>query len=202
LLQKLGAELVEWSPLEDAKLPEGLRGMYLGGGFPEVFAQQIAENTSAIVAVRTAIISGMPTIAECGGLMYLCEQIVDFEGKSWPMVGVLPATAVMGKSLTLGYRRAVALQDSLLVNVGTTIRGHEFHRSHLESPPEDPLFQTYRYDTEENMGYEGWSVPHNLHASYVHMHWGATPEIPQRFLELCSTELGSKEVRECGVRSY
>jgi cobyrinic acid a,c-diamide synthase len=185
LLQKLGAELVEWSPLSDTKLPEDVRGMYFGGGFPEVFAQQLGENTRACVAVKTAILSGMPTIAECGGLMYLCDQIVDFKGISWPMVGILPATAMMGKGLTLGYRRAVALQNSLLVDAGTTICGHEFHRSGLESPPVNPLFQTYRYDTRENTGYEGWSMPRNIHASYLHMHWGATPEIPQRFLQKC-----------------
>ncbi len=185
LLQQLGAELVFWSPLEDTGLPEGVQGMYFGGGFPEVFAEQLAENTYARSAIKTAILMGMPTIAECGGLMYLCEQIVDFEGKSWSMVGVLPTIAVMSGRLTLGYRRAVALQDSLLVKAGTTVYGHEFHRSHLKSNPDQPLFQTYRFDYEESTGYEGWCSLGNLHASYVHLHWGACPEIPQRFLKNC-----------------
>jgi cobyrinic acid a,c-diamide synthase len=183
LLQELGAELVFWSPLEDTKLPFGVQGMYFGGGFPEIFAQQLAENTSTRNAIRTAIFGGMPTIAECGGLMYLCEEVVDFEGKSWPMVGVLPTTAVMDKRLTLGYRRAVALSNSLLLDAGTTACGHEFHRSSLILEPSQPLFKTYRYDSEEFTGYEGWSSLDNLHASYVHMHWGATAEIPKRFLE-------------------
>jgi cobyrinic acid a,c-diamide synthase len=183
LLQELGAELVFWSPLEDTKLPFGLQGMYFGGGFPEIFAQQLAENTSTRDAIRTAIFKGMPTIAECGGLMYLCEQVIDFEGKSWPMVGVLPTTAVMDKRLTLGYRRAVALSNSLLFDAGMTVCGHEFHRSGLILEPSQPLFKTYRYDNEEFTGYEGWSLLDNLHASYVHMHWGATAEIPKRFLE-------------------
>jgi cobyrinic acid a,c-diamide synthase len=126
LLQQLGAELVFWSPLEDVGLPENVQGMYFGGGFPEVFAQQLAENANARYTVKTAILSGMPTIAECGGLMYLCEQIVDFEGKSWSMVGVLPTTAEMGGRLTLGYRRGVALQDSLVVRAGTTVYGMSF----------------------------------------------------------------------------
>jgi cobyrinic acid a,c-diamide synthase len=182
ILQQLGAELVFWSPLEDA-VPENIHGMYFGGGFPEVFAQQLAENTSTRVAIRKAILSGVPTIAECGGLMYLCEEIIDFAGKSWPMVGILPTTAVMDKRLTLGYRRAIALQDSLLITAGTTVCGHEFHRSHLISEPSQPLFQTYRYDTKESTGQEGWFLLPNLHASYIHMHWGATREIPQRFLE-------------------
>ncbi|MCP6759350.1 MAG: cobyrinate a,c-diamide synthase [Fischerella sp. CENA71] len=191
LLQKLGAELVFWSPLEDSGLPEGVQGMYFGGGFPEVFAQALAENTVVKAAIQTAILAGMPTIAECGGLMYLCEQVIDFAGKSWSMVGVLPTTAVMSGRLTLGYRRAVVLQDSLLANAGTTVYGHEFHRSYLMSNFEQPLFQTYRFDNEEFTGCEGWgsNLPHlNLHASYIHMHWGASPEIAQRFLRCCLGE--------------
>ena len=185
LLQQLGAELVFWSPLEDAAIPKDVQGMYFGGGFPEVFAQQLAENTSVCDAVKTAILQGMPTVAECGGLMYLCEQIIDFEGKSWSMAGVLPTSAVMGGRLTLGYRRAVALQDNLLVKAGTSIYGHEFHRSHLTLNPTQPLFETSRYDCEENMGCEGWGLPANVHASYVHLHWGESGEIPQQFLQEC-----------------
>ncbi|RCJ28170.1 cobyrinic acid a,c-diamide synthase [Nostoc sp. ATCC 43529] len=185
LLQQLGAELVYWSPLVDPGLPKDVQGMYFGGGFPEVFAQQLAENISARDAVKTAVLKGMPTIAECGGLMYLCDKIIDFENKSWSMAGVLPTSALMGGRLTLGYRRAVALQDNLLVKTGETVYGHEFHRSHLTSTPSQPLFETYRYDTEENMGYEGWALPVNVHASYVHLHWGQTPEIPQQFLKQC-----------------
>ncbi|NEU74701.1 cobyrinate a,c-diamide synthase [Hassallia byssoidea VB512170] len=183
LLQQLGAELIFWSPLEDA-LPKNVQGMYFGGGFPEVFAEQLAENTSAREAVKTGILAGIPTIAECGGLMYLCEEIVDFQGLSWSMVGVLPTKSVMGGRLTLGYRRAVALQDNLLVDAGASIYGHEFHRSRLIPEPNLPLFQTYRCDSEEATGDEGWSLS-NLHASYIHMHWGACPEIPQRFLAQC-----------------
>ena len=101
------------------------------------------------------------------------------------MVGVIPTSACMGGRLTLGYRRAVALKDSLLLDTGTTVYGHEFHRSSLETTSQQPLFQTYRYDCEENMGYEGWNLPANLHASYVHLHWGASVEIPQRFIQQC-----------------
>ena len=185
LLEELGAQLVFWSPLEDAELPENIQGMYFGGGFPEVFAPQLAENTNVLLSVKTAILSGIPTIAECGGLMYLCKQIIDFAGKSWSMTGVLPTTTVMDKRLSLGYLRAVASEDSILLPKGKMVCGHEFHRSHLISSSDKPLWQTYRYDTEEFTGDEGWVLPSNLHASYVHLHWGATPEIPQRFLEFC-----------------
>ncbi|MEH2448458.1 MAG: cobyrinate a,c-diamide synthase [Nostoc sp.] len=187
LLQNLGAELVFWSPLEDAGIPKDVQGMYFGGGFPEVFAQQLAENISVRDAVKTAILKGMPTVAECGGLMYLCEQIIDFEGKSWSMAGVLPTSAVMGGRLTLGYRRAVALQDNLLVKAGTTVYGHEFHRSLLTLTPTQPLFETSRYDCEENMGCEGWGLSANVYASYVHLHWGVSGEIPQRFIKRCKS---------------
>ncbi|MFN6531015.1 cobyrinate a,c-diamide synthase [Nostoc sp. ChiSLP03a] len=192
LLQQLGAELVFWSPLEDAGIPKDIQGMYFGGGFPEVFAQQLAENSSVRHAVKTVILKGMPTIAECGGLMYLCEQIIDFEGKSWSMAGVLPTSAVMGGRLTLGYRRAIALQDNLLVKANTTVYGHEFHRSHLTLTPTQPLFETSRYDCDENMGCEGWGLPANIYASYVHLHWGESREIPQQFLQECLKVASSK----------
>jgi cobyrinic acid a,c-diamide synthase len=185
LLEELGAELVFWSPLSDTSLPENVQGLYFGGGFPEVFAQELAANTSALDLVRTKVLEGVPTIAECGGLMYLCEKIIDFEGEAWPMVGILPTAAMMDKRLTLGYRRGVALEESLLVDAGTTVYGHEFHRSRLVSEADKPLFETHRVDCEEFTGYEGWNITNTVYASYIHMHWGARPEIPLRFLANC-----------------
>lgn len=184
LLQKFGAELVFWSPIKD-NLPKHIQGMYFGGGFPEVFAQELSNNIGAIKSVKAAINAGMPTIAECGGLMYLCEKIIDFEGKAWAMVGALPTQAIMDKRLTLGYRRAVTLQKNFLLDTNTVIYGHEFHRSHLLSDLKAPIFETYRVDTEEPTGLEGWSTQFNLHASYIHQHWGNSIEIPQRFLKYC-----------------
>ncbi|RUT06518.1 cobyrinic acid a,c-diamide synthase [Dulcicalothrix desertica PCC 7102] len=185
LLQKFGAELVFWSPIKD-NLPKHIQGMYFGGGFPEVFAQELSNNIGAIKSVKAAINTGMPTIAECGGLMYLCEKIIDFEGKACPMVGALPTQAVMDKRLTLGYRRAVTLHKNFLFDTNTVIYGHEFHRSHLLCNSKAPTFETYRVDTEEPTGLEGWSTQFNVHASYIHQHWGSSPEIPQRFLKYCA----------------
>ena len=181
LLQQLGAELVFWSPLTD-ELPKGIQGLYFGGGFPEVFAQQLAENKLACESVRHAILTGMPTYAECGGLMYLCEQIVDFEKKSWSMVGILPTTAIMSGRLTLGYRQATVLQDSPIFGAGATVWGHEFHRSHLSEKPTKPLFQLRGYHSPVTE--EGWRL-HQVHASYVHLHFGARPEIPRQFIQNC-----------------
>jgi cobyrinic acid a,c-diamide synthase len=184
LLEQLGAELVYWSPLADLELPADVQGLYFGGGFPEVFAATLAENQAARESVRRAIAAGIPTYAECGGLMYLSEAIVDFEGRSWSMVGVLPTTATMGDRLTLGYRYAVSLEDSPLMAAGTTVWGHEFHRSRLSTPPQPGLYQVRGYDPQSSVQREGWRS-HQVHASYVHLHWGAQPELPRRFLHQC-----------------
>lgn len=183
-LAQAGAELVFWSPLADARLPEAVSGLYFGGGFPEMFAAALAENRAAQQAVRSAILAGMPTYAECGGLMYLSQAIVDFEQQAWPMVGVLPTTTQMGKRLTLGYRRAVAQQDSPLLSSGTTVWGHEFHRSTQVTEPDPPLYQIQGYDCRSATTGEGWQQK-QLHASYVHLHWGARPDLPARFVACC-----------------
>ncbi len=215
LLQELGATLVFWSPLRDAHLPEGVQGLYLGGGFPEMFAAQLGANSAARQAVKTKILAGMPTYAECGGLMYLCQQITTFEGQCFPMVGVLPTEARMGQRLTLGYRRAIAQRHSPSVRRGQPVWGHEFHRSYLTRPPSTPVLAwegigmesrdiLSPLDSAFDASLQGeasssqngdsevapppldqaWNLP-NLHASYLHLHWGATPEIAQRFLDCC-----------------
>ncbi len=181
LLTELGAELVAWSPMRD-RLPEGVQGLYFGGGFPEVFAEALAES-EAIQSVKAAIQAGMPTYAECGGLMYLCEQIVDFAENSYPMVGIFPTAAVMGKRLTLGYRQGTALRASPLVKVGDRLWGHEFHRSSLTQLPDKPLLSLQGYDSRQQPP-EGWQRYH-VHASYTHLHFGAQPQLVERFLQCC-----------------
>lgn len=185
LLTQLGADVVYWSPLNDSELPEGTQGLYFGGGFPEVFAAELAENQRARDAVGDAIRAGMPTYAECGGLMYLCEQIVDFSARSHSMVGILPTTATMGKRLTLGYRQATALQNSPLVKVGDRVWGHEFHRSTLTSNSAQPLFSLQGYHSTLSLKSEGWQR-YQVHASYTHLHFGAQPGLLTRFLQHCT----------------
>jgi cobyrinic acid a,c-diamide synthase len=185
LLESLGAELVYWSPLKDQVVPD-VQGLYFGGGFPEMFANELAANVAVRESVLAKIQAGMPTYGECGGLMYLTESVTDFEGCSYPMVGALPTTAVMGKRLTLGYRLAVAQANTPLVAQGEIVKGHEFHRSTLSSSAANPLFQMQRSTalpiTPEIA--EGWHQIH-LHASYLHLHWGCTPQLPQRFIKSC-----------------
>jgi cobyrinic acid a,c-diamide synthase len=184
LLQDLGAELIEWSPLADERLPANIHGLYFGGGFPEVFGEILAANRSARTAVKSAVEAGMPTYAECGGLMYLCDQIVDFTEKSYPMVGIFPTTAVMGKKLTLGYRQLTALQDNLLLNLGDHVWGHEFHRSTLTDSPAQPLFSLQGYESTLKFSPEGWQRA-QVQAAYTHLHFGARPDLPKKFVDRC-----------------
>jgi len=195
LFGQLGAELVPWSPLTEA-LPADIQGLYFGGGFPEVFAADLAQNQMAIAQVRQAIQSGMPTYAECGGLMYLCEQIIDFADTPHSMTGILPVSAAMSNRLTLGYRQAITLQDSPLVNQGDQLWGHEFHRSRLSQVTEQPLFELSGYDSQFPPQPEGWKR-YNVHASYLHLHFGAQPDLLRRFLRVaegCSASAGSQSL--------
>ncbi len=184
ILRAAGAELVEWSPLTDPQLPADIQGLYFGGGFPEVFAETLAANQPALAAVKSAIIAGMPTYAECGGLMYLCDRIVDFNDRSQPMVGIFPTAAVMGKKLTLGYRQLTFLQDSSLGKIGDRVWGHEFHRSTLTDLPAAPLYNLQGYESNSIFAPEGW-YKYSTQAAYTHLHFGARPDLPVRFVERC-----------------
>jgi cobyrinic acid a,c-diamide synthase len=184
ILRALGAEPIEWSPLRDRQLPPDIHGLYFGGGFPEVFAEALAANQSAIRSVAAAITAGMPTYAECGGLMYLCDRIVDFNEQSYQMVGIFPTTAVMGKRLTLGYRQLTANRDSLLFNAGDRVWGHEFHRSTLTTSPAQPLCDLTGYESSLTFASEGWER-YQVQAAYTHLHFGSSIELPTRFLNYC-----------------
>ncbi len=184
LLRAAGAELIEWSPLSDSQLPPDIQGLYFGGGFPEVFAEQLAANHTARRSIKVAITAGMPTYAECGGLMYLCDRIIDFERRSYQMIGIFSTTAVMGKKLTLGYRQLTALQDSLLLKTGDRVWGHEFHRSTLTDLPIQPLYDLQGYESKSIFAPEGWSE-HRVQAAYTHLHFGAKIDLPARFLDHC-----------------
>jgi cobyrinic acid a,c-diamide synthase len=184
LFREMGAELIPWSPICDRILPENIQGLYFGGGFPEVFASELAENKTARESVHNAISSGIPTYAECGGLMYLCDRIVDFQEQSFPMVNIFPTAAKMGKRLTLGYRQAIALQDSPLMKKGDRIWGHEFHRSSLTEICDRPLYSLQGYDSHLSYPSEGWQR-YQVHAAYTHLHFGAQTHLLERFLANC-----------------
>lgn len=134
-LEEAGADLVYFSPIADKVLPKA-DALFIGGGFPEMFLGQLAANVTMRASIKKAVEEGLPTYAECGGYMYLSQAIVDFEGQSYPMVGLIPAKSQMEKKLQrVGYVTATALRDTLLAPKGTALKGHEFHFStmHRES---------------------------------------------------------------------
>ncbi|HHP7231692.1 MAG TPA: cobyrinate a,c-diamide synthase [Xenococcaceae cyanobacterium] len=186
ILQDLGAELIFWSPLEALELPQDVAGIYFGGGFPEVFAEALNANYLVRQQVHQAILSGMPVYAECGGLMYLCDRIIDFNHQSWAMVGAIPATAKMSQRLTLGYRQVTPLHQNCLVPPQShgSLWGHEFHRSQLDALPQYPLWQIQGCDRHAPKSSEGWQIQ-QVHASYLHLHFGAAKFFAQRWLKSC-----------------
>ena len=184
ILTELGAELVSWSPINDQSIPDNIQGLYFGGGFPEMFAQQLAANQTVLQQLKQIILAGIPTYAECGGLMYLCRQIIDLNHKSWSMVGVLPSIVSMEAKLTLGYRKAIALKDSPVIPAQQKVTGHEFHRSQIQTLSGEPLWQLQGLHKSSPQLTEGWQT-NQLHASYLHLHWGENKHLAQRFISHC-----------------
>jgi len=136
MFQQEGADLVWFSPLADPELPPDLDGLWICGGYPEMHAEGLSKNRSMVRSIQGFCASGKPVLAECGGLMYLCEEIRGVDGIWHPMCGVLPARAIWReKGFRLGYREARLSFDCLLGSAGDRIRGHEFHYSELEKEP-------------------------------------------------------------------
>ncbi|WOD38914.1 cobyrinate a,c-diamide synthase [Nodosilinea sp. E11] len=184
LLTTLGADLIPWSPLKDEAPPEGIDGLYFGGGFPEMFAAELAANQPLRTRLKTLLHQGLPTYAECGGLMYLATTLVDLDATAWPMVGVLPTTVRMTSKLTLGYRQATSQQTSFLMSANQQVWGHEFHRSQTETKPEQPVFHLSRYGATSSHAQDGWHL-HQVHASYLHLHWGGCPAVARALVTAC-----------------
>lgn len=176
LLRLTGCDPVPFDPATDTELPSGTAGLYLGGGFPEMYATPLKSNTRLLSEIREAIGSGLPTVAECAGLLYL-SQTVDGHG----FVGAVPAEAAMHPRLTMGYRQAEMLTDSILGPAGTVVTGHEFHRTrtnpgHGDQPAWDMegVWEGFVLDPAgTGMG--------TLHASYLHTHWAGHPQLAQNF---------------------
>lgn len=181
LLRKAGAELVFFSPLHDKKLPE-VAAVYLGGGFPESFLPDLAANQEFKVDFIRQVKAGLPLYAECGGLMYLANSVINLKGESYPMTAILDAEVVMTDRLqAMGYREVTAQQDSLLFKTGQQARGHLFHYSKLKRVASN---LTASYLTKKgNLGYQPQP---NVLCSYLHLHFASNPELIKNLLEQAS----------------
>jgi cobyrinic acid a,c-diamide synthase len=182
LLQKLGGEIVSFSPLNEDHLPEALCGLYLGGGYPELYAERLSKNTAMLGDVRQAVRSGMPCVAECGGFMYLHEALIDQAGNRYSMTGVLPGICRrQGGLVRFGYAAYTAKSDTLLCAAGETIRGHEFHYWDSDFPGE-------AFEARKPLSGKTWpcvAANENLCAGFPHFHFYANPGMAKRFLVRC-----------------
>jgi cobyrinic acid a,c-diamide synthase len=180
LLEAAGAELLPFSPLKDRKLPEGAQGLILGGGFPELFGRELEENEFIRRQIGAKVLEGLPTWAECGGLMYLCGSLTDLKGGRHAMAGALAADVLMTKRLqNFGYAEAKATRDSVAAAKGARLRGHEFHHSELfwrERPK--ALFSVSQSGKPPRE--EGWALKQGI-ATYFHAHLASAPASAERF---------------------
>jgi cobyrinic acid a,c-diamide synthase len=189
-LRENGCGLVFFSPVRDKALPDGIHGLYLGGGYPELHARALAENVSMRRALLDACRAGMPVLAECGGFMALCQSLTDMEGQVFPMAGCFPFAARMeGRLQSLGYREARFTADTPLGPAGTVARGHEFHYSRLvsgegEAPGEIlPVFGTSDREGGER-DCPGWLLGNTL-GSYLHLCFRSNPALAAAFAAAC-----------------
>ena len=174
LLEAAGAQVASFDPLRDEDLPEGTSGLILGGGFPEVHAAELSANERLRDRVAALARQGAPLAAECAGLLYLARTL---DGR--PMCGVLDVHATMTAKLTLGYRQATAVHDSVLAPAGDRVRGHEFHRTAVR--PASGARAAWRFGSGELEGHiTGSGV-----ASYLHTHWAGHPAAAARFAAAC-----------------
>jgi cobyrinic acid a,c-diamide synthase len=185
ILRHLGAEIVEFSPLRSRKLPENIDGVYIGGGFPELSAKELSVNLSLKADIAIKARTGMPVYAECGGLMYLMKRLTDFNGRSFPMVGIFPYSVVMGDKLqSMGYVDISAVKDTLLCRKGGRIRSHVFHWSFLS---EKINASRYAFTLKKNRrfhSYDGLSV-NNVLCGYAHLHFGANTGFARNYIRSC-----------------
>ncbi|MFI0819973.1 cobyrinate a,c-diamide synthase [Streptomyces sp. NPDC021098] len=181
LLTAAGARVVPFDPLRDERLPEGVGGLVIGGGFPEVYAPELSANEPLRAEVAKLAATGAPIAAECAGLLYLARSL---DGR--PMCGVVDAEAHMSDRLTLGYREAVAISDTCLAAAGTRVRGHEFHRTTVEPGAGQTPAWGLVHPRRRAEGF----APGNVHASYLHVHWAAVPGVAARFVAGCMPAAG------------
>ena len=175
-LRENGAELCFFSPLADTALPDNIGGLYLPGGYPELYAARLAANAPLRAAVKSAVQGGLPTVAECGGFLYLGRTLQDADGTPHPMAGVLPGQGFkVGRLVRFGYARLTARADSMLFRAGETLPVHEFH--HWDSTENGDAFTAAKANGRQ------WACGFanaRLYAGFPHLYWAGTP-LPKRF---------------------
>jgi cobyrinic acid a,c-diamide synthase len=186
LLARYGVQIKFFSPIKDHRLPQDIDGIYLGGGYPELYVKELTENSTLRKEIKENSKKGMPIYGECGGLMYLGDAIFDLNGQRHPMTGCLPFTTRMLPHLKrLGYREIKLVDDTLLGPCGTVMRGHEFHYSEIVA--DDASLSTL-YSVKDRIGkshnLEGYQVNRTI-ASYIHLHWGSCPKAAETFATIC-----------------
>lgn len=184
LLRAAGAKIVFFSPLTDSALPPNTAGIYLGGGFPELFAEPLSQNITLKRALQKAHAAQMPIYAECGGFMYLTEQLIDLKGNSYPMMALVPGiTKMQNRLVSMGYRMVKSTGGNFLIEAETPLRGHEFHWSTWETTCEiSAAWQVKSRRTDDSSKPNGYATD-NLIASYIHLHFAHNLSLAQNFVQ-------------------
>ena len=186
ILESFGAEIVYFSPMEDSKLPDGINGIYFGGGYPELFAKKLSDNKSLLEEIKAFSETNMPLYGECGGFMYLCNDIRDHDGDTYKMTGCLPfSLRMLNKLKTLGYREVVIKKDSVLGETGHRVRGHEFHYSEIINTDEkaETVYSVQKRVFNSSVE-EGYTNGNTL-GSYIHLHFGSNLNTAENFVASC-----------------
>jgi cobyrinic acid a,c-diamide synthase len=186
-LRRNGADIVPFSPLKDERLPDGIRGIYFGGGYPELYAKDLSRNSALRQQIGRLCEQHMPVYAECGGLMYLTEGILSEAGR-YPLVGALPGWCQMGQRLNMGYRELEMLRPTLLGEPGSRLRGHEFHYSNWMPAEEGnapyQIVPNASHASDADSRTEGYARE-NLLASYIHLHFAQDDRLARSFVSRC-----------------
>ena len=181
LLEQCGAELVYFSPLTGAKLPENLDGLYFCGGYPELYLPRLSGNTAFLESLRRLAGTGIPILGECGGFLYLQRSMTGKDGKSYPLAGLLPGTSRLGERLCrFGYVTLTAQQDTILGKAGTKIRAHEFH--YADSTENGSAFLAQR---PNGRTWQAVQTKAQIIAGFPHLYFPSNPEVPQHFADAC-----------------
>tara|TARA_A100001037_G_C15144127_1_gene635383 strand:- start:2056 stop:3420 length:1365 start_codon:yes stop_codon:yes gene_type:complete len=183
LLSAWGAELIPFSPIEDPELPSNIDGIYMGGGFPEVYAEELSSNKSMITSIVGASRKNIPIYAECGGLMYLGRNIISATGTSLPMAGIFQYQSMMKNAqLTLGYRQIESQIQTPILQTNQSTKGHEFHWSYLNKKTTE-MEGLYKISNQSNR-IEGFNI-NKTYATYIHIHLASNPKLAQNFINFC-----------------